>query len=621
MGRLLTPLGGESLLLLEFRGSEGVNELFKFDVTAQTQDDAPIDCDKLLGQHVSLRFRTIHNEIRWFDGIVTATRYMGRDQESEAYKLELRPWFWLLSKRRNSRIFSEMSVDQILSQLFGEYNALGRQLFKLTLQQSYPVLEYTVQYRETDLDFARRMMEQHGISFHFDMSIGNHCMVLSDSTGDFEPLEGNSRPFYPVFGQNRAEEEHFSEWGQARAVTTGKVTLRDYNFKTPRENMEVEEEIAPSYDQGGDLISYDYPGKYPAAGDGTPLARRMLDGYRAGDTDFVARGDVLSLAAGQTVTLSEHPDDAMNAEYVALQIQHHYISEGYRTGMRGRQNDEEGYSGRYRLAEIDAPLAPERITPRGVVNGPQTAVVVGSGEIDCDEHGRILVQFHWDIESQKSMRCRVSQSWAGNAWGAVFIPRIGMEVVVEYLDGDPDQPIVTGAVYNGDNKPPFTLPGNKTQSGIKTYSTPGGGGYNSLVFEDKKGGEKIDVHGQKDLTVLIENDETRHIKRHYSGKIDVNSKEEIGGVMALEVGKSRLTKINKSDVLSVKQQLITTAKTKITLKVGGSSIVMDPMSITIKSPQITLDAGMTLTTKAGLKAEHTAGGMMDIKALLVKINS
>jgi type VI secretion system secreted protein VgrG len=605
LGRLTTPLGEDVLSLLEFSGTESINDLFSFTVMAQGQDGAAvIDFDNVLGTHFSVDVESYNGTKRWFDGMVVAAEHSGTVTEGDTfyhrYTFDLRPWFWFLKRRINSRIFHQKTVVDILEDVMSKH---GFSKYQKKLSKSYPVLEYTVQYRESDHDFLCRLMEEYGINYHFFMEKDAHTLVMTDDNDQFGPLPGNTRPYHP-FSDHVGSGEFFWEWASQRRVTTGAVRLMDYNFEDPRAKMEETAKTVqpPEHDHGG-LESYDYPGRYIKGADGEKLAERRLAAYAAQRAGYETAGNVLSLAAGLTVHLSGHGSD-LDVGYVALRCSHRYTSDGYRSGG----GDGDGYEGRYTLVKLDAPLAPARKTPRSLVNGPQTAVVIADnsdpGEISCDKYGRIKVMFHWDKPGQAgSMWCRVSQSWAGKNWGAIHIPRVGMEVVVEFLEGDPDRPLVTGAVYNKDNMPPFPLPGDKTISGIKSRSVDANG-YNSLTFEDKKDKEVIDMHAQKDLKVLVENEETREVKG------------------------DRKVEIKKSDTLTVTKDLMIESKQKITLKVGESTIVMEGAKITIKSPEIKIEAGMKLSTKgldvkheASAKMEINGGAMLDAKAILVKINS
>ncbi|MBC7140038.1 MAG: type VI secretion system tip protein VgrG [Defluviimonas sp.] len=604
MGSLHSPFG-DSLALLEFSGTEAVNAPFEFRVVALSGAGV-LDGDKVLGARFAVEIDTIDGGKRAFHGIAVSMLELGPEQGGIAYQLELRPWFWLLRHRQNCRIFHEKAVKDIFETIFREYGDIVPKVTEIRLSGQYPELEYTVQYRESDYDFVCRLMETYGINYHFVTARDWHQMVLTDRVDSFKAVSGGSRPFHAVTGRNRSDSEHFSEWSQQRVATTGATRLKDYNFKTSTRDLTAEAAANGKY-PGGKLESYDYPGPYLDAAHGKAIAQRRMDAMKAANTRFSAVGDALSIAPGQLMTLTEH--DTANGRYVVLSCAHRFVAEAYRSGSGGGSS----YGGRYGFAPADAPLAPPPVTPRARVHGPQTGVVIGEGEIDCDEFGRILVMFHWDSESAGSMRCRVAQLWAGNKWGAIYTPRIGMEVVVEFLEGDPDRPLVTGAVYNDKNMPPFDLPQKKTISGVKSYSTLGGGGYNSLTFDDAKGKELIEMHAQYNHEVLVEND--------YKGTTRGFSTEEVHKDMKLTVKQARESKIDRSDKLNVGTTLEIEAGSKIVLKVGGSSIEMDGLSIKLTATSISVDAKADLKTGGGMMAEHKAGAMMDIKAAMVKINS
>ena len=519
MGRLATDLGRDALVLMRFEGMERLNALFDFRVDCLGASDS-LDFDALIGTHATVRLDN-HQSQRRFDGIVTEVRWLGAGENGPRYQLRLQPWFWLASLRRNQRIFHNKTVVQILEELLAAYSGAGK--LRVETTADYPALEYTVQFRESDMDFACRMMERHGISYHFQHVDGGHDMVLTDFASAHPAI--GSRDFHPDEGHHQADEEHFWLWRPARRITTGAVRLTDYNFKTPTAAMEVDRTGDAAHAQG-QIESFDWPGDYLDQGRGRVMAQLRAEAERGQDKRFEAEGDVLSLGAGGRVTLAGDPVMGSGAQYLCLVATHSYTSDNYGSG--GQLGDDLAYRGRYVLMPETAPMLPERKTARADVRGPQTAVVVGEGEIDCDEFGRILVKFHWDLASAHSMRCRVSQSWAGDGWGGMVIPRIGMQVVVEFLDGDPDQPLVTGCVYNGRNKVPYDLPAHKTRSTFKT-KTHKGGGFNELRFEDEKGKEEIFVHAEKDMNIEVQNDRSKRVERHQHEIIGADKSIEVGG--------------------------------------------------------------------------------------------
>jgi type VI secretion system secreted protein VgrG len=538
MGRLATVLGKDVLVLQRFAGREAMSALFDWQVDCLATA-SEIDFDALIGTHATVTLEN-HAGARPFDGIVTEARWLGAGENGHRYRLRLQPWLWLASLRRNQRIFHNKTVIQILEELLAAYGDAGK--LDVATMQDYPVLEYTVQFRESDMDFACRLMERHGISYHFRHDDGAHAMVLTDLVDAHAPI--GTRDFHPDQGHHQADHEHFWAWRPARRITTGAIRLTDYNFKTPNAAMEVDR-IGDAAHAQGQIESFDWPGDYLDQGRGRVVAQLRTEAGRGQDRRFEAEGDVLSLSAGARVTLAGDTVPGTGADYLCLVATHSYTSDNYGSG--GTQGDDLAYRGHYVLMPDTAPMLPERKTPLADVRGPQTAVVVGEGEIDCDEYGRILVRFHWDLDGAHSMRCRVSQSWAGNGWGGMVIPRIGMEVVVEFLDGDPDQPLVTGCVYNGRKKVPYELPKHKTRSTFKT-DTHQGKGFNELRFEDEKGREEIYIHAQKDRnektlhnhTERIDNNWVQSVGRNKVIEVDGSHDEVISGQKTLHVGGSRL---------------------------------------------------------------------------------
>ncbi|SEW44126.1 type VI secretion system secreted protein VgrG [Cognatiyoonia koreensis] len=524
LGRLSTVLGKDKLVLMRFRGTDFINDVFTYTVDALSTEPN-IDFDALIGTHATVEIESQTHGPRPFDGIVTEAKWAGVGENGNTYELTLRPWLWLASHRRNQRIFHKKTVVQIIEELFQDYSGLGKPALTVDLTSSYPELEYTVQYRESDMDFACRMLERFGITYRFDHDVGSHTMVLTDGIDSHPKIVGGSRVYKAYDGDHNSEHEHFWEWHPYRRLTTGAIRHTDYNFKKPNAAMEVDHKGNAKHQQGR-IESYDYPGDYLEQKDGEKVAKLRTLQERGQDARHRAIGDCTSLGSGMLVDLEgDQVPGVKGTRYLCLSATHSYVSDSYGTGAD--KGDGYAYSGAYVFMPDTAPLAPERKTPVPLVHGPQTAVVVGEGEIDCDEYGRILVHFHWDLENAYSMRCRVSQNWASQGWGGMVIPRIGMEVIVEFLEGDPDKPIITGCVYNGKNMPPYDLPKHKTRSTFKT-DTHQGSGFNELRFEDEKNKEEIFLHAQKDRNTKVENNQTEHV--------NVNKVESVGHNKASEIG-------------------------------------------------------------------------------------
>jgi type VI secretion system secreted protein VgrG len=389
-------------------------------------------------------------------------------------------------------------------------------------------------------------------------------------------------PFISNERQSRRDQEHVFRWSPERRFRSGKFSLNHYDYLQPNADLKSDAEGSAGYSKSKMEI-YDYPHKFKKKADGETYAKIRLQAEQAMDQRRYAEGDSISLFPGGLVTIEKHPQGSENKEYLILRASHSYASESYRSGNSG---NEETYSGSYEFIPSDISFRAPLITPRPVVHGPQTAKVVceegKNEEIDVDEHGRILVHFFWARENKKapenkqSCRVRVAQVWAGKTWGGQVIPRIGQEVIVEFLEGDPDRPLVTGAVYNGDNKFPFEMPVNKTQSGLKSDSSKGHGGYNELMFEDKKDSENIRMHAQKDYNVTILNTETVTIGEKFKSPTGSPS--------------HKTTITNGDQVLEVvKGAILTSAKVKIELKVGPSKITIDPTGITLEAPLIKIN--------------------------------
>ena len=594
IARLDTPGARDRLVLTSFECVEGVSELFEYRIDALSRE-GNIDFDSMLGRNCTLTFNTQGGGKRFFDGILAEAQWLGptpgssKEEEEHAYSLVLRPWLWLLSFRYNCLIFHEKTAPKIIEEIFGKH---GFADFKNNLSRDYPELEYCVQYRESDMAFVCRLMEQHGISYYFEHSDGAHKLILADEASTFKTIDGSSRRFAPGSRDFAGQKETVRSLIPRRQVTSGKVKLKDYDFKKPSADLTADKTGDAKF-ENGKLEVYNSPGKYVKRSDGVDYATSRLNMERAFDDHFQATGDCVSIFPGALVTLTGHPDGKLNQEYIALRCVHSFSGQHY--GLSGASGGE-GYQGSYEFVRSDKPYAPPMVTETPYIGGAQTAEVVGDGEIDVDKWGRILVRFHWDTQEDKSMRCRVQQVWSGKQWGGVFIPRVGMEVVVQFLEGDPDHPLVTGAVYNNENMPPYKLPDNKTIAGLKSNSSPGGNGYNELIFDDKAGKELVRVHAQKDLKSTVENNETR------------------------SVGNNRSTSIGANDTLSVGDTLKITAGKKVEITVGSSKITMTPEKITIEWIKIEVSAVANLKTTAVI-SEHLAAGVMDIKGAIVKINS
>ncbi|PRZ44536.1 type VI secretion system Vgr family protein, partial [Tritonibacter scottomollicae] len=476
---------------------------------------------------------------------------------------------------------------EIVQEVLSSYAELGNPHLEVRVMDDYPVLEYTVQYGESDADFIRRQLERFGITWSWRHEAGSHTLLLTDAALSLPEVPGSSRPYFGVEGYHRHEEEHFRHWSASERITTGAVRLSEYNFKIPTSAQEVDQ-LSDASHPSGEIESYDWPGDYLNQGEGRDVVSRRLEAERGQAPRHRAEGDVVSLGAGWRVTLAgDDVPTATGRTFVCLKATHRFRAQAYGSGSA--EADDAPYDGAYVLTPDDAPFRPERRTAGPRVQGPETAVVVGEGEIDCDEHGRILCRFHWDLDGAHTMRVRVSQNWASKGWGGMVIPRIGMEVIVEHLRGDPDKPIVTGCVYNGANRPPMSLPQDKSRSVFKT-KTVLGEGFNELTFEDKAGEEFIYMHAQKnlDLHVLnsrqkrVEFDDNATVGNNSNLAVAANRTETIDGKMDVAVKGAMAEKIDGDRGIKVGGNFATSADGDLTLKAAGE-IIIDASKITLVS--------------------------------------
>ncbi|MCX7561589.1 type VI secretion system tip protein TssI/VgrG [Sulfitobacter sp. F26204] len=602
-GRLSTVLGPDTLVLLRMDGSEELSGDFEWRVEGLSTSPG-LDLEAMLGTHATVEIDHAQGS-RAFDGIVCEARHVGAVENGWRYDLVLRPWLHVAGLRRNMRIFHNKTVIEIVQEVLAAYSGLGNPHLDVQVSGDYPVLEYTVQYSESDADFVRRQLERFGITWSWCHVSGSHTLLLADAEFALPAVPGRTRPYYGVDGFHQAGEEHFRLWSSARRMTTGAVRLTEYNFKSPNTAQEVDKTGETAH-LHGDIESYDWPGDYLHQGEGRGVVSRRLDEERGQAPRHRAEGDVVSLGAGWRVTLTgDEVAGATGRSFVCLKAQHRFRALAYGSGKSG--NDETPYDGVYVLMPDDTPLRPERRTLRPRVQGPETAVVVGDGEIDCDEHGRILVRYHWDLEGADTMRVRVSQNWASKGWGGMVIPRIGMEVIVEHLRGDPDKPIVTGCVYNGANRPPVDLPAKKSQSVFKTSSHQGEG-FNELTFEDQSGEEFIYLHAQKNLEMHVLNSAKR--------RVEFDDNVSVGNASNLDVAADRTETVEGKLDVKVTGPIAEKTEADRGADVAGSYAIRTGADLTIKAAgEIVLDASK-ITLVSGGAALVVQGGAVNVAPVL-----
>jgi type VI secretion system secreted protein VgrG len=637
LAELKTPLGPDKLLLNSFTVHEGISELFAIEIDC-VSEKADIDFAQIIGKQCSIRFETVSAKQRHFSGVLVEASWAGDNNDLPAFRLILRPWLWLLTQTSDCRIFQNESVTDIIKKVFDD---LGFTDYELQTQDNYPVLEYCVQYRESCFQFVSRLMEKFGIYYHFKHESDRHVLVLCDARGSHDAVPNLPECRFIGMGERtRDDEEYLSTWLVARTLQTGKFTLNGYDFNAPKAKM-IHQQSAPGGYAHDNLEVYDYPEKYklPDKDDlGKKFAQARLFASQSKDQRRQATGNAPSLFPGGLTRLTKHHVAAENTEFLVVSATHTFRGEDFRAGGSGAA---EAYTGSYLLQPTTRPFKASAVTPQPLIAGPQTAVVVGAAgeEVHTDKFGRIKVKFHWDRSDKQddtaSRWVRVAQTWSSKAWGGIIIPRVGMEVVVEFIEGDPDRPLVVGTVYNGENGVPFALPANKTQSGFKTRSSKKGtdSHYNELVFEDKKDAEFVRFHAEKDLDSTIEDGETRLIKgknKADAGETTRDTKIEKGDDV-LYVKGDHISTIDRHQVLKVKENRTVTvggdegitvdgdqkiyvaktitieAGTSITLIVGQSKITMTGTAIEIKTPSLStkstfteIEASATIIEKAGV---------------------
>jgi type VI secretion system secreted protein VgrG len=574
---------------------------------------------------------------------MTRASFMGVHGGVYSYYAELRPWIWLLTRTNDCKIFQKKSVWDIINAVFKdhEFTALED---KRQNQAGSTVLEYCVQYRESAFDFVTRLMEQYGIYYYFTHSDGEHKLVLADDPGSHTSI-GAALPFTMGQSEQRAVEDHVWEWTSHLDLRSGAHAHRDYNFTTPAADLTAKS-LKPGEHEHGKFEIFDYPGEYETVDDGQKLADVRMQEYKALLQVFEGHSNSRKIRCGAKLSLKDTDDTTLEQEYLVISAVSTLGLSDAKSDSRGQLMD--SHKVQFSAIPGTTPFRLAQTTEKPMIRGAQTAKVVGQSgeEISTDEYGRIKVKFPWDRaegeDENSSCWIRVAQTWAGAGWGSMFIPRIGMEVVVIFLEGNPDRPLVTGVVYNATQTVPYPLPDNMTRSTVKSNSSKGGGGFNELRFEDKKDSEEIFIQAQKDFKKIVLHDDTIEIKNDHSmtvkeGKHETTvskgaqsitvsegdqtttiSKGKQGttvsaGNHTLDVtaGSSKTT-TGQSFEVTASTEIKLTATTSITLTVGGNSIKIDPSGVTI--------TGTMIEGKASGTMKMDGGGMMTLKGGIININ-
>ena len=625
-------LPADDLRFESMTATQAVSALDAIEVTL-VSSKADIAAEKLLGEAASVELLLRDGAKRRFNGIV-ARFGIGRSDRERHYRYHatLRPWLWFLTRTSDCRIFQDMTVPEIVEKVFGDHGAIAN--FEFNLFGSYRKRVYCVQYRESDYQFVARLLEEEGIFWFFEHGEGTHKLKLVDDIGSLGPAAGaETLPYQALAGAAPPEADYVSHWSSTREVRTGKSAFTSYDFERPSTALLVEQVHARQHALD-DYEQFDFEGDYTQKADGQHIADVRLDEQQARFERLSGSTNARALAVGHLFKLERHPRADQNAEYLCAQL-----------NVSAHVTPDESGDGDFQCQFTAAPSSqafrPERCTPKPTVLGPQTAMVVGPAgeEIFTDKYGRVKVQFHWDRYGKQNEKSscwvRVSTPWAGNSFGFIQIPRIGQEVVVDFLEGDPDQPLITGRVYNAEHMPPWELPANATQSGVLSRSSKGGtyGNANAIRFEDKKGSEQLWIHAEKNMDIEVEHDETRwvghdctktidhdettHVKHDRTETVDnnetftigVNRTESVGANENISIGSNRFITVGGSETATVSFQRTHAVGGNESIAIGAAQAVAigAAQSVTIGAQQ-SISVGANRSLKVGSNQSETVGG-------------
>jgi len=654
-----TPLGEDVLLLDSMSGTEKLSELFSFELVLLSADATKVKFNDILGQNVTIRLDLPEVETpRYFNGFVSRFVKTSAGGSLAKYRATVVPWFWFLTRTADCRIFQEMTVPDIIKKVFRDQ---GFSDFDDKLNGKYRKWEYCVQYRETDFNFVSRLMEQEGIYYFFKHENGKHLLVLADSISAHQPYPNYGEIRYRPPDEAAPGDENISDWSVEQVIQPGACALNDFDFIAPKKALQAKTKVVREH-ATPDFEVYDYPGEYTEYKEGEQYSKVRINELQAQFELSQGQTDARGLSVGCTFKLVEYPVEELCKEYLVTSATYQLESGGYESDEESGRDG--AFSCSFTVLDSTQQYRPVRATPKPMIRGLQTAFVVGKSgeEIWTDEHGRVKLQFHWDragkADENSSCWVRVAQVWAGKKWGAIYTPRIGQEVIVEFLEGDPDRPMVTGRVYNGDNTPPYALPANATMSTIKSNTSKGGQGFNEIRFEDKKKKEQIYIHAQKNMDIrvnndrfetigtdgkgsrnlVVEKDKQEHIKNNRSETVDNDHLEEIGNDRNLKVMGKEAKEVAKTLTLTVAEDVVEVFKknhseetTKdyylkatnicieatdnITIKVGDSFIAIDSSGIKLGTTgDVVIETDGMIEQKAGSTVAIEAGSSFEIKA-------
>jgi type VI secretion system secreted protein VgrG len=642
---ITTALGPDALVLNRFTVHERMNA--PFDLQAELAAvDGSVDYNKIVGNKATIRLELGAKGTRYFNGYISRFVQTPACGGYARYQATIVPWLWLLARTADCRVFQRKSVPDIAEEVFGK-DLFGSEFYELRTSDSYPARRYCVQYRETDFHFVNRLLEAEGIYYWFEHKDGKHKLVLADGIGGSQPAPGyESLDFIEAQQGAKATRDAVTQWVMERQVEPVSYMLKDYDFKKPAQPLEANHDVSRQHGMARFAV-YDFPGDYFEPDQAQRLARLRLEELQARHDLLQGATSARGLAAGAVFELHKHPRADQNRKYLITDLTLSVDAGEFASGGGG----DEFFNCHFTAIPSNTQYRPPRLTPKPLIQGIQTATVVGPAgeEIHTDKYGRVKVQFHWDRygKSDENSSCwvRVAQALAGKKWGAICIPRMGQEVVVEFLEGDPDRPLITGSVYNDEQQVPYGLPAEKTKSAIKSNSSLGGLGFNEIRFEDSKGKEQVFIHAERNLDLRVKNDEMERVigNRHLIAgwekdgakggdqremvyqdkhlKVHRNQVEHIGGDIQLLVGGVDAGQGNQDIVLKGAKKESIGQDNHLHVKGDRNEQIDGDQSLTISGKQQekvgtnhALEAGQEIHLKAGMKVILEAGLQLTIKA-------
>ena len=609
--RIDTPLGEDVLLLQQFSGTEALSQDYQYTMTVLSEDPS-IDGNALVGKRISATYIDEDGRSRHFNGFVSRFEYNQQVEEpvkATSYTLEMVPWLWFLRHNTDCQIFQEMTAPDIIKQIFQE---LGYNDFRQELTESYSTREYCVQYRESDFNFVTRLMEEEGIFFYFEHTKDKHTLVMCDSPAGYYNLDETEVQYTPL-GQTTVKQ--LSSWRHVYEFRPGKIAQKDFNFKKPTDGLVTDQTSQIAFEGSSKLEVFEYPGLYDEGDKGSRLTKVRMEEIEADHDHVVGSGFYLNFAPGGKFDVHKHSRPSEEGRSYAIVEVH----TAFRSNLGFESYGGDDFENEFKCIPAETAYRPPRATAKPVVEGPQTAIVTTDGqEIVVDEHARVKVQFHWDRYGQKDVNSscwiRVSQVHAGKGWGMIDIPRQHEEVIVSFLDGDPDRPIITGRVYNGDNQPPFGLKGagnnakNKTRRGNSTKSYEADG-FNEMTMDDTEGEEQIRIHAQYDMNTTVLNDQTLDVGNDRTKNIGNNEVMAIGNDQSLSVDNDRTNEVtnNHSETVGNNQDISIGVNQTTTVGADQSTTVGANYSLTVANA-VSSECGSSSSFTIGDSAETLVAG-------------